>query len=539
MVTNRETINVPFFKTVHFFLLLLLLFGMGGWFFIDFFYKMEFESLEQALKTQEVNTLKFQRIEIEDILTDIVKDLLFLAMQNELKAYFNSEDQEWLDAIEREYKQFSMRKKKYDQIRYLDNSGQEIVRINYNAGNPTAVAKEKLQNKSKRYYFSDTFRLKKDEVFISPLDLNIEHGDIERPLKPMLRIGTPVFDATGNKKGIVLINYFAQELLDALRINSNISKGNPMLLNQNGFWLLHSDPEKEWGFMLKERQDANFVSVYPEAWQAMLSQKTGQFLTEKGLFTFSTIYPLQEGFYASTGSRDAVRPSAASLNASQYFWVLISYIPPHVFNAHLKSFQFKFLMWGGGLFLIGALAAWLMAFSIVKRRIYEDTLLSMALYDDLTSLPNRKYFWDKLDEGISHARRYGNKLGLLYIDLDGFKAVNDKLGHESGDELLVEISQRMLNFTRETDTVARVGGDEFAIILFQVDSVAGLLTVGEKLIQKINEPVKIRRKTATVGASVGATIYPGSAKDREKLVNLADKAMYTAKSKGKNTCFHV
>lgn len=117
-----------------------------------------------------------------------------------------------------------------------------------------------------------------------------------------------------------------------------------------------------------------------------------------------------------------------------------------------------------------------------------------------------------MDEGIAHAQRYGNNLGLLYIDLDGFKTINDTLGHEYGDELLVKISQRMLNFTRETDTVSRFGGDEFAIILFQVDSVAGLLKAGEKLIQKINEPVQLRSKTATVGESVGATIYPGSAK---------------------------
>ncbi len=163
----------------------------------------------------------------------------------------------------------------------------------------------------------------------------------------------------------------------------------------------------------------------------------------------------------------------------------------------------------------------------------------MALHDNLTSLPNRKYFLDKLEKGIAHARRYGNSLGLLYIDLDGFKSVNDTFGHKSGDELLVEISKRMLAVTRKTDTVARLGGDEFAVILFQVDSMAGILTTGEKLIEEINKPVTLRRGTVNVGASIGAAIYPGTVQESEELVNLADKAMYIAKSKGKNRCIHL
>ncbi len=158
MATNSEKIKVPFIKTINLFFLLFSLFGMGILIVVIFFYRLQSKSIEDSLKTQEINAIKFQRMEITESLSDIVSDLLFISTQNELLAYFNSENQNTVTAIEKEYKQFSIRKKRYGQIRYLDNNGQEIVRVNYDSGVPFAVAREALQNKSKRYYFSNTFR---------------------------------------------------------------------------------------------------------------------------------------------------------------------------------------------------------------------------------------------------------------------------------------------------------------------------------------------------------------------------------------------
>ena len=483
---------------------------------------------------QEIHSISLQKNEIEHNLSDIVSDLLFLSKQNELQGYFSAIV--GTSAIEKEYTELALRKKKYDRIRYLDALGQEIVRVNYNNGHPAAVAKEELQNKLKRYYFTDAFRLEQGEIFISPLDLNIEHGKIEQPFKPVLRLGTPVFNAEGNKQGIVLINYLARNFLDDIKRNSRIAKGRPMLLNRKGYWLLHDNPEKEWGFMFKGREDINFARKYPQEWQAMLEEKTGQLHTEQGKFTFTTVYPLQEGFRTSTGSREAYEPSVRELDPSQYFWVLVSHLSPEAMEKYMAPLRLRVFFLGMGLLVFVGLGTWFLALAITKHRIYQRRLVSMALYDALTSLPNRKHFFDKLGEGIAHARRYGNKLGLLYIDLDGFKAVNDSFGHETGDELLVKISERMTGITRETDTVARLGGDEFAVLLFQLDSLQGILLAGEKLIREINRPLELRCGNVSVGASIGAAVYPDTALHPEELVKFADQAMYISKSKGKNLC---
>ncbi len=504
MKLHTQKIKVPAMKAINLFLLLFLLLGIVLWGIVSVFYRVQFRSIVGSLTTREVHTVNLQKIEVENNLSEIVSDLLFISRQNELQNYFTSGEDKAVGDIEKEYRELALRKKKYDQIRYLDTLGQEIVRVNYNGGSPAAVAKKDLQNKGKRYYFTDAFRLKQGEIFISPLDLNIEHGELEQPLKPMLRLGTPVFDANGSKRGIVLINYLAQVFLDVLKNNSKISKGRPMLVNREGYWLLHGEPEKEWGFMIKGRENVSFAKAYPEEWQTMLKQKTGQIKTENGLFTFATVYPLEEGFRTSSGSRGAYEPSVEDLDPAQYFWVLVSHVSPAVLKGHMTPLQLRVFLLGIGLFILVTLGAWFLALAITKRRIYQSYLVSMALHDALTSLPNRKYFFDKLEEGIAHAQRYGNRLGLLYIDLDGFKAVNDTSGHEAGDELLVKMSERMLAITRKTDTVARLGGDEFAILLFQVESPEGVQAAGEKLIQEINRPVRLRCGTVTVGASIGA-----------------------------------
>ena len=172
---------------------------------------------------------------------------------------------------------------------------------------------------------------------------------------------------------------------------------------------------------------------------------------------------------------------------------------------------------------------------ITDRKIAENKLTQLAMYDQLTGLPNRTNFFGSLSLSLAQARRTNSCVALLFIDLDGFKAVNDALGHDMGDQVLMEVAQRLKNCIRESDISARLGGDEFTVILNNLNHIDDASIVADKIIMATNKTIVHKRNTCHVGASIGIAIYPEHATDINVLINTADKAMYCAKEKGKNT----
>ncbi len=168
----------------------------------------------------------------------------------------------------------------------------------------------------------------------------------------------------------------------------------------------------------------------------------------------------------------------------------------------------------------------------LKRK--EDQMRYLAYHDNLTGLPNRKYFAEQLHESLEWAQSNNLLVALLFIDLDGFKQVNDTLGHEIGDRVLVAIAHRLNNSLRGTDTISRLGGDEFTVILRAIPNLKVAAKVAEKILTTITEAIVFDKHTITVSASIGISIYPINSHNCETLVKQADTAMYRAKRLGKN-----
>ncbi len=171
---------------------------------------------------------------------------------------------------------------------------------------------------------------------------------------------------------------------------------------------------------------------------------------------------------------------------------------------------------------------------ISDRKALEAELTRLAHYDALTGLPNRTLFFDRLHERIRQARRSGEGLALLFLDLDGFKPVNDELGHESGDEALRAIAERFSRVVRESDTVARMAGDEFAVLLGPMPHPTDAHRVAEKLVAALAAPIPLSAGERTIGVSVGIALFPDHATEADALLKCADQAMYGAKRAGKN-----
>ncbi len=171
---------------------------------------------------------------------------------------------------------------------------------------------------------------------------------------------------------------------------------------------------------------------------------------------------------------------------------------------------------------------------ITERKDIEEHMQHMAQYDALTHLPNRALFNDRLQQAIAAAQRNKAKLALMFIDLDKFKPVNDTYGHGVGDMLLKEVAQRIQDCLRDSDTAARVGGDEFVILLPTIETKAAANKVGEKILDALNLPFELAGHTLNIGSSIGVAIYPEHGKEEKLLVKSADIAMYHAKKNGRN-----
>ena len=171
---------------------------------------------------------------------------------------------------------------------------------------------------------------------------------------------------------------------------------------------------------------------------------------------------------------------------------------------------------------------------ITEKKKSEERIQNLAQYDQLTQLPNRVLFNDRLQHAITRSKRSKDLMGLMFIDLDGFKAVNDSLGHQAGDDLLQQVAKRLSACVREQDTVARLGGDEFTVILESLSHIEDAALVANKVLKSLSKKIIVGDSEANIGASIGISIFPDDGVNAELIVKRADIAMYIAKKNGKH-----
>ncbi|QGY46853.1 hypothetical protein GM418_25295 [Maribellus comscasis] len=268
--------------------LIILIFLIGALYF----------STEKRIKNEIKAEERYTCLKTSDITNEIVRqiksDVLFLTRQTKL--FSEQSRYEFEKHLVETYYEFALSKETYNQIRYIDVSGKEKVRINYTEGKAEIVDKGKLQDKSKRYYFQEIKSLPQDSVFFSPMDLNVEKDTIEVPFKPMIRIGSPVFNRQKELTGMVVVNFFGDIIIDKLISEDESNNGELLFLNKNGYYFIGLEKDVEWGFMFDEKKDKTFFYDFPEESKMVYEGREGTFSTAKGMFTFATVNPLSKGF---------------------------------------------------------------------------------------------------------------------------------------------------------------------------------------------------------------------------------------------------
>ncbi len=170
----------------------------------------------------------------------------------------------------------------------------------------------------------------------------------------------------------------------------------------------------------------------------------------------------------------------------------------------------------------------------IERKRCEARLVDLAMYDSQTGLANRALLQERVVSASRRANRSERPFAMLFLDLDGFKAVNDTFGHTQGDRLLQSVAERLQAITREVDTVARLGGDEFILVLENLNAASDAAVVAQKALSALSKPFTLDGRHVMVGASVGVSLYPSDTTNLEQLLSLADAAMYQAKRGGRN-----
>ena len=468
----------------------------------------------------------------------------------------------------------------------------------------------------------------------------------------MIRFAMGLYDKNNTKKGILVLNYLARPMLDHFDQMLSGSSGHVALLNHDGYWIRSHKREIEWGFMHNNKH--TFSARHPDVWDEIILHESGQVRTSDGLFTYTTVYPIE--FIGGYSEHEVENEHIGHhhIDPKLYSWSIISHVPASVIFEKITEHIFGLigLIWlalllsgfipsrhlsneyvqrkklkqqnelhariydtiTDGIFITGPdkkIIACNQAFTnitgyseqevkglplrilstdihdygfykklwsdlnkqgfwvgeitnkhkegfifdewmristiydddgnianyiaiisdITKIKQREQRLQELASRDSLTGLYNRHAFYIKLENDIIYSASSNSKFALLFIDLDAFKPINDRYGHNAGDTILTAVAKRIQNKVRGMDTVARVGGDEFVVVLKNIESINNAEKIKQSLLESIQEPIHHYKNQLQVGASIGIAMFPDDANNSNDLVAFADNAMYREKHK--------
>lgn len=457
----------------------------------------------------------------------------------------------------------------YFQIRIIGaaNHGREVVRVDRDHNGIETVHGDNLQEKGHFPYVYEALPLKEGEFYFSQININREIGAHQGLNKPTLRIATPIRAANAEAFGIIVINIDLDGMFRRMRIDIPPAI-SVFVTNHDGDYLIHPDVNKTFGFdngrririqddiphiaPAFERKENNMVLTVTESEgghesvaafvRAQFAEAGGKRFMLVGLSTPMTKV-LQDGRALGVNIMQiAVLLSTLALIIS----MLLSRLLTQPLNAMARAIsRFEAGKPLKGLPVerndeIGYLAKSFQAMTarlnlqvgdLQHRQVQLDYL---AHHDQLTNLPNRILLLDRLIQAIHVAQRNKQQFAVMFIDLDKFKEINDTLGHHIGDEVLKIAATRMQSLIRQEDTISRLGGDEFTIILRDLHHADQYAVVAEKLLALFDLPFRVDGHSLELTCSIGISIYPKHGTKAEDLLNNADAAMYQAKKKGRN-----
>lgn len=605
--------------------------------------------------------IRTSRTLLHEHLLRVTQDTHQLSIISCVKKYLDAPSPQTLETLERTLLDTSNVYGRYDQIRVIDLTGQEIVRVNHAHLGAYLSPEDQLQNKQDRYYVQEGLKLSPGQVYLSPLDLNVDHGEVEKPLNPTIRLVRMMANSAGEPVALLVLNYKARGML-AQFIEQFPQSDRAMLVNTEGYWLANHEAENEWGWMLGH-PERTLQHWNPELWAVVTANHAGRFNQDGNLFSFDRIDIAN--IYQGTSHAQYMRDLGLVSNIKASTWTVLVQTDKAEWqrNAMYNSLGFRVIFVGFVLALLGIIyllvrnqhqrelnaqlqrkkledfrdlyenapigyitlsasglitnvnhlllrylnyerheivnklylkdlvdgssqteaEQFLLSMKDAEERHSRLTMLSkeghriamrcnislrteentgqpigrcsvqdireqvrleqrmqnLALTDPLTGLANRRHFDERSEVELDQAMRTGSPLTALALDIDLFKKVNDTYGHAAGDEVLKAFAQKVQSMLRGTDIFARMGGEEFVILLPET-TIAQAVSKAESLRKALAELVVSLPNGEQIQFTVsfGVAGLSENMEDLKPLLEAADKALYDAKHFGRN-CVRV
>ncbi|MDQ6958541.1 MAG: ATP-binding protein [Mariprofundaceae bacterium] len=339
-----------------------------------FIYREEIRNYRQNISIEQASHLKNQTTVIRENLRHSTYSLLFLTNQIRLHQAFKTTT--GLKALANDFISFLDSNELYDRISLLDIHGMEVLNVRYDAGKPGIAPEGELQWKGGRDAFVRRIMLSTNDLYISPMVLATEHGEVEQPIKPMIQFGMPVFDRQGRKTGMLILNYLAETMLNHFKEVAGFrgsTVGESMLLNHNGYWLSNPDSRDEWGFMFVDRRQKRLGVAAPAAWRKISRKMAGHFFMNADQYHFTTLYPAE---IVSTVTRINVNRASR-----QTFWKIVCRYPQTAFMVASREIRNAIILPTLSIMLLMNGMVWFMAWTMIRRRQTEDELEQLHLLE--------------------------------------------------------------------------------------------------------------------------------------------------------------
>ncbi len=376
--------------------------------------KTKIENTNHLKQTRVKARLELIKTTAKFHINEVVSDAQIIAKSQTISRFINSR-RPYLDLIyvAKEFVTMSKEKGTYDQIRFLNTAGMEVVRVDYNNGDPAIFPSSKLQDKSNRYYFKDTLKLMPGQAYISPLDLNMEHGEIEIPYTPTIRIGVNVYQDSVNK-GVVLVNYFGETILARIRNLFSATNSDSMMVNKDGFYLLARNNSDLWGFMFNNNN--GLAETLPQVWNEINSREEGEINHGKHLYMFNTILVGSDNTkIAETGN---------------YWKIIVKFKPVKMFS-YDDPYLYQSLIVHALLLVAAVLLGWAITFYYSQKEYISN--LAAINHIIFTKISTGIFITDKTNKIISANPGITEITGYTEEDLVGKDPSIFSSGHHDAD----------------------------------------------------------------------------------------------------------